>query len=107
MALALVLFAVCVLFALATYGILYQLGVIPGSPGSGQRPPSTSSTSSTSATSAFGLRARTPLEQARSGGRELPQGCLVTVLAGAALWFLLWGVVLVLALRFLSDPFGG
>ena len=98
MTLALVLFAVCVLFALATYGILYQIGVIPGSPASEQRTPSTSG---------LGLRARTPLEQARSGERELPQGCLVTLLAGAALWFLLWGIVLVLALRFLSDPFGG
>ncbi len=98
MALALILFAVCVLFALATYGILYQLGVIPGSPAAEQRSPSTSG---------FVLRARTPLEQARRGERELPQGCLMAVLASAALWFLLWGVVLVLALRFLSDPFGG
>ena len=106
MTLAVVLFAVCVLFALATYGILYQLGVIPGSPASDQRTSSTSSTTS-SITSSLNLRARTPLEQARSGGQELPQGCLVAVLAGAALWFLLWGVVLVLALRFLSDPFGG
>ncbi len=96
MLLAVILFAVCVLFALATYGILYQLGVIPGSPASSERAPS----------SGLGLRARTPLEEARRGGWELPQGCLVTILTGAALWFLLWGIVLVLALRFLSDPFG-
>ncbi len=98
MALALILFGICILFALATYGILYQIGVIPGSPASEQR---------ASAPSGLGLRARTPLEQARQGGRELPEGCLIALLAGAALWFLLWGVVLVLALRFLSDPFGG
>ncbi len=99
MVLAIILFAVCILFALGTYGILYQLGVIPGSPGSSER-------TAPSASSGLGLRARTPLEQASRGGWELPQGCMVTVLTGAALWFLLWGIVLVLALRFLSDPFG-
>ncbi len=99
MVVAIILFVVCLLFALATYGILYQLGVIPGSPASGQR-------TASPASPGLGLRARTPLEQARRGGWELPQGCLVTVLTGAALWFLLWGVVLVLALRFLSNPFG-
>ncbi len=93
-----IVFAVCVLFALATYGILYQLGVIPGSPGSEAR--------QSRASSAVPLRARTPLEQAQRGGWEMSEGCLISVLAAAGLWFLLWGVVLILALRFLSDPFG-
>ncbi len=92
-----IIVVVCVLFAIATYYILYQLGVLPG-PGAS---PGVSSGSTLSP-----LGARTPLQQAQRQTRELPQGCLVSLLVGAALWFLGWGVVLILALRFLSDPFG-
>ena len=92
-----IIVVVCVLFAVATYYILYQLGVLPG-PGASPGAPSGS------AVSPFGTR--TPLQQARHETRELPQGCLISLLLGAALWFLGWGLVLVLALRFLSDPFG-
>lgn len=93
-----IIVVVCVLFGVATYYILYQLGVLPG-PGPSPSPPSGSTP-----LSPFG--ARTPLQEARRQTRELPQGCLVSLLVGAALWFLGWGLVLVLALRFLSDPFG-
>ncbi|MGH9149056.1 MAG: hypothetical protein ACRD0D_02535 [Acidimicrobiales bacterium] len=33
---------------------------------------------------------------------ELPGGCLVTAVVAGVLWFGAWGVVLVLALRFLT-----
>ncbi len=92
-----ILVVVCILFAIATYYILYQLGVLPG-------PGASPGASSGSTVAPFG--ARTPLQEARRQTRELPQGCLVSLLVGATLWFLGWGVVLVLALRFLSDPFG-
>ena len=89
-----ILVVVCVLFAVATYFILYQLGVVPGPPSAEDR---------TSSASPLSFRTRTPLQEARSD-REWPQGCLVTILVAAGVWFLLWGVVLVLALRILSDP---
>lgn len=39
--------------------------------------------------------------------RELPQGCLIGLIVTGLVWFGLWVVVLVLALRFLSAPLGG
>ncbi len=36
--------------------------------------------------------------------RELPQGCLLAIIVAGFVWFSLWGVVLVLALRFLRSP---
>lgn len=92
-----IIVVVCLLFAITTYFILYQLGVVPG-PGPASGP------SSGPTLPPWGPR--TPLEEARRSGRELPQGCLISLLVGTALWFLAWGLVLVLALRFLSDPFG-
>ncbi len=38
--------------------------------------------------------------------RELPQGCLLALVLTGFVWFTLWGVVLVLALRFLRSPLG-
>lgn len=35
--------------------------------------------------------------------RELPQGCLIALIVAAALWFLAWTVVLVLALNLLRS----
>ncbi|HSH62394.1 MAG TPA: hypothetical protein VK988_22640 [Acidimicrobiales bacterium] len=92
-----VIVAVCVVFAVGTCFILYQLGVVPSAPGAPERQ------------SWFTERtagARTPLQAARRGDREWPQGCLIGILVGAAVWFLLWGLVLILALRVLSNPFG-
>ena len=96
--LALVVFLVCVVVAVGTVAILYQLGVIPGSPAAGSR--------SSAAAPGLPFGGRTPLQQAQRDARELPQGCLVTMLVVATVWFLLWGIVLVVALRFLSDPYG-
>lgn len=92
-----VIVLVCVLFAIGTCFILYQLGVVPGAPNTAERQPWLTPRSGGS---------RTPLQEARRGDREWPQGCLIGVLVGAGVWFLLWGVVLVLALRVLSNPFG-
>jgi len=86
---------VCVLFAVTACFILYQLGVVPGAPGSTEQPSWTRREA----------RTRTPLQEARGGDREWPQGCLVALVVGATTWFLLWGLVLVFALRVLSDPF--
>ncbi len=36
--------------------------------------------------------------------RELPQGCLLALIVSGFVWFTLWGVVLILALRFLRSP---
>lgn len=34
----------------------------------------------------------------------LPAGCLIALLVASAIWFVLWGVVLLLALRLLNTP---
>ena len=91
-----ILVIVCLLFAVATYFILYQLGVVPGPSGSEGR---------FSESPPLSFRTRTPFQEARSE-REWPQGCMISVLVAAGVWFLLWGLVLVLALRVLSNPFG-
>lgn len=88
---------VCVLFALAACYILYQLGVVPGGPDSAER-------ASWAGQRTVGVR--TPLQDARRGDREWPQGCLIAGLVGGGIWFVLWGLVLILALRVLSNPFG-
>ena len=45
------------------------------------------------------------------GGRfprmpELPMGCLITLIVAGSIWFILWGIVLILALRLLRTPLG-
>lgn len=92
-----VIVIVCILFAVTACFILYQLGVVPSGPGSTKQP---------SWTMQRDAGTRTPLQDARRGDREWPQGCLIALLVGAAIWFLLWGLVLILALRVLSNPFG-
>jgi hypothetical protein len=91
-----VIVIVCVLFAVATCFILYQLGVVPGGPGAAEQH---------SWATPRQAGARTPLQDAYRGDREWPRGCLMAVLVGAGIWFLLWGLVLILALRVLSNPF--
>ncbi|MDQ3680504.1 MAG: hypothetical protein M3378_08195 [Actinomycetota bacterium] len=91
-----ILAVVCLLFGVFAYFALYQLGVLPG--------PSSTETRSSSAPSPFA--ARTPLQEALGGDRQLPQGCLISVIVAVSLWFVLWGVVLIFALRFVIDPFG-
>ncbi|MDQ3570699.1 MAG: hypothetical protein M3396_08810 [Actinomycetota bacterium] len=94
--LAVILVIVCLLFGVFAYFALYQMGLVPG--------PSSTETRSSSAPSLFG--ARTPLQDARRGDSQLSQGCLISVFVAAGLWFLLWGIVLIFALRFVFDPFG-
>lgn len=36
--------------------------------------------------------------------RALPPGCLVSMIIAASIWFILWGIVLLLALRLLRTP---
>lgn len=38
--------------------------------------------------------------------KELPPGCLVTLIVAGSIWFILWGIVLLLALRLLRTPLG-
>ncbi|HET7487249.1 MAG TPA: hypothetical protein VFJ85_04925 [Acidimicrobiales bacterium] len=38
---------------------------------------------------------------------QLPVGCLVGIIAFGAVWFILWGIVLLLALNLLRTPAGG
>ena len=36
--------------------------------------------------------------------KELPPGCLVSLILAGSIWFILWGIVLLLALRLLNTP---
>lgn len=36
--------------------------------------------------------------------RELSPGCLLSLIVAASIWFILWGIVLLLALRLLRTP---
>ena len=38
--------------------------------------------------------------------KELPPGCLLGLIVAASIWFILWGIVLILALRLLRTPLG-
>ncbi|HEX2699437.1 MAG TPA: hypothetical protein VHM89_04435 [Acidimicrobiales bacterium] len=38
--------------------------------------------------------------------RELPPGCLLGLIVAASIWFILWGIVLLLALNLLRTPLG-
>lgn len=38
--------------------------------------------------------------------RQLPVGCLLSLIVAASIWFILWGIVLILALRLLRTPLG-
>lgn len=38
--------------------------------------------------------------------RELPPGCLISLIVAGSIWFILWGIVLLLALRLLRTPLG-
>ena len=89
----LVVIPLCVLLAVALYYGLTSSGIIPGST---DRP--YQSTSSARSPSSSGVFPRIPHT------RELPQGCLLAIIVAAALWFLAWGVLLVLALDLLRSP---
>lgn len=72
----------------AVYGFLYQSGLLE-SPG--QR-------------AASGSGRAEPFRVPGLG--ELPQGCLMAIVVAAFVWFVTWGIVLILALRFLRSPLG-
>ena len=36
--------------------------------------------------------------------RELSPGCLLTIIVVGSLWFIVWGIVLILAIRLLRTP---
>ncbi|MDP9386453.1 MAG: hypothetical protein M3Q48_00615 [Actinomycetota bacterium] len=38
--------------------------------------------------------------------RDLPPGCLITLIVAGTIWFVVWGIVLILALRLLRTPLG-
>jgi len=38
--------------------------------------------------------------------RELPPGCLISLIVVGSLWFIAWGIVLLLAIRLLRTPLG-
>lgn len=38
--------------------------------------------------------------------KELPPGCLISLMVAGSIWFILWGIVLLLALRLLRTPLG-
>ena len=102
----LVVLVACGLFGVLAYAVLLQFGLIPGSSGFRAKGPETLPPDN-------GGRPLQPLR--RFGSSEsptvssrigrMPQGCLVAVLAFSAIWFLLWGIVLVLALRILTSPY--
>lgn len=73
---------VCVLFGVALYGI-FSSGFLTGeSEGFG-----------------FGF------DRPRRFG-ELSPGCLLTLIVAGSIWFIVWGIVLILAIRLLRTPLG-
>jgi hypothetical protein len=38
--------------------------------------------------------------------RELSPGCLLSLIVAGSVWFIVWGIVLILALRLLRAPLG-
>lgn len=77
----------CVLLAIGVYAGLMASGILPG-----QEKRETPSFSSSS-----GVLPRAPHL------RELPQGCLIVLILAGLVWFVAWGIVLVLALNLLSS----
>lgn len=75
----LLLLFVAVVVVIGVCAVLVQAGILPGGSGEGFRVP------------------RLP---------ELPPGCLLAIIVAATVWFLAWGIVLVLILQFLRQPLG-
>jgi hypothetical protein len=99
-----IIVVICALFGIATYAVLFQVGVLPGSeqPRGSERLPDQFDGGPTPLRR-YGEPRTSPGVTAYLRG--LPQGCLIAVLAAAALWFISWGIVLILALRILSSPY--
>ena len=71
---------VCVLFGLALYGI-FSSGFLTGE------------------SEGFGFNRPPRL-------REMSPGCLLSLIVVGSLWFIVWGIVLILAVRLLRTPLG-
>lgn len=69
---------VCVLFALVLYAI-FSTGFLTGE------------------SEGFGINRPPRL-------RELSPGCLLSLIVAGSLWFIAWGIVLILAIRLLRTP---
>ena len=86
----------CVLLAFGLYAGLMSSGILPGQErterGDRSDRPRTFGHGSSS-----GVFPRVPHL------RELPQGCLIALILASTLWFLAWGVILVLVVNFLRD----
>ncbi|MGI8759685.1 MAG: hypothetical protein ACR2K0_10320 [Acidimicrobiales bacterium] len=86
----------CVLFAFGLYAGLMSSGVLPGQ-GRSERSDRSDRPRTFGYGSSSGIFPRVPHL------RELPQGCLIALIVASTLWFLAWGVILVLAVSFLRD----
>ncbi len=96
-----VILIVLVVFAVV-YGILSQVGFL-------EPPGGSSSSSSSSYSGGYAPAGRTgtgggPFRIPHFG--ELPEGCLLAVILFSLVWFVAWGIVLVLALRIIRSPLG-
>lgn len=97
----------CALFGVLAYAVLLKTGLIPGSStplrGRGPETLPPEIDGSPRPLRRYGVSDSSGAVATRI--RAMPQGCLVAILVTAAIWFLLWGIVLVLALRILSSPY--
>lgn len=83
----------CVLFGVGLYMSLVSSGLIPGREEAKSDRPRTFGYS----TDSGGVFPRVPHV------RELPQGCLIALILASTVWFLAWGVILVIAFNFLRS----
>lgn len=77
----------CLLLGVGVYAGLMASGILPGQ----QR------NETPTYTSGSGVLPRAPHL------RELPQGCLIVLIVAGLVWFVAWGIVLVLALNLLGS----
>ena len=87
----------CVLFAFGLYAGLMSSGILPGHERTEGDDRSDRPRTFGHGSSSSGLFPRVPHL------RELPQGCLIALILASTLWFLAWGVILVLVVNFLRD----
>ena len=94
----LIIVLLCVLFGLCAYGLMFKTGLLPESPHDVSTP-APGPVAPPAPVPTFGAK---PARQRR----ELPRGCMITLIVGASLWFTAWAIVLVLAVNFLRAPYG-
>lgn len=79
--------ALCLLLGIGVYAGLMASGILPGQDRD-ERP---------SLGGGGGVMPQAPRL------REMPQGCLIVLILAALVWFVAWGIVLVMALNLLSS----